>query len=227
MKNILKVIFTMIFSFSWLFAASGGDIFRSSLFVDQLEYQQNDEKSTSWNSYLFAGYDLNKIYIYSEGEKPKDDKASSETRLLYSRAATSFWDIQAGFEYDKIPENSKTWAILGFQGLAPYFFETQGSLLFSKDGNIGLKIDMEYDALLTQRLILAPSAKFSAFNKDEKDIEIGKGVSNVTMGVRLRYEFTREFAPYIGYEWSKNYGNTNEYSTLNDEYVTFGLRFWI
>lgn len=208
------------------FSAAGGDIFRTSLNVDQLEYQDSKEKAITWDAFVFAGYDINKVYLYSEGEKPRDEKVSSETQLLYSRAITPYWDIQTGLEYDKTPEDSKTWGVIGFQGLAPYFFETKTSLLFSNDGNIGLKISAEYEALITQKLILSPSIALSAYSKSDDEMEIGKGLSNLTVGTRLRYEIKREFAPYIGVEWSKNFGKTAEYTPLDESYFTVGLKFW-
>jgi copper resistance protein B len=208
------------------FAGAGGDIFRTSLNVDQLEYQDSKEKAITWDAFMFAGYDINKVYLYSEGEKPRDEKVSSETQLLYSRAITPYWDIQTGLEYDKTPENSKTWGVIGFQGLAPYFFETKTSLLFSNDGNIGLKMDAEYEALITQKLILSPSIGLTAYTKNDAEMEIGKGLSNLTVGTRLRYEVKREFAPYIGVEWSKNFGKTANYASLDEAYFTVGLKFW-
>ena len=226
MKTLMKVIVLILISFSPVFAASGGDIFRSSLSFDKLEYQSSDEKSLSWDGYFFAGYDLNKVYIYSEGEKPKNEKVTTETQLVYSRAVTPFWDFQVGVEYDKTPDESQTWGLLGFQGLAPYFFETKTSLLFSDDGNIGLKVNAEYEALITQKLILSPSIGFSFFSKNNEKMEIGSGLSNINIGTRLRYEVKREFAPYIGIEWNKNYGKTNDYSHLDDTYFVIGFKLW-
>ena len=226
MKQLLKFMLLIGVSYSSGLAASGGDIFRSSLSFDKLEYQLSDEKSLSWDGSIFAGYDLNKIYIYSEGEKSKSEKVSSETQLVYSRAILPFWDFQVGIEYDKIPNESQFWGVLGFQGLAPYFFETKTSLLFADDGNIGLKLDFEYEALITQKLILSPSIGLSLFSKNNEKMEIGSGLSNLNIGTRLRYEFKREFAPYIGIEWNKNYGNTNNYSSLDETYFVLGVKFW-
>lgn len=208
------------------FAGGGGDIFRAGLNLDKLEYQDSKEKAIVWDGSIFGGYDINKIYIFSEGEKPKDEKVSSETQLLYSRAITPFWDAQIGFEYDKTPTNNKTWGVIGFQGLSSYFFETKTSLLFSDDGNIGLKVNAEYDALFTQKVILSTNIGLTAYSKNDDEIEIGSGVSNLTLGTRLRYEITREFAPYVGIEWSKNFGNTNKHKPLDDLYLTVGLKFW-
>jgi len=208
------------------FAAGGGDIFRSSLVVDQLEYQFSDEKATTWSANGYAGYDINKVYIYTEGEKAKNESAQSENQLLYSRAISPYWDAQVGIGYDKNEDFHQTWGVIGVQGLAPYFFETKASILIGDDGNIGLRAEAEYDALITQKLILSPSIGLSAYSKSNKEMGLGSGFSNITLGTRLRYEFTREFAPYFGVEWNKNLGNTNDISSLDDVYAVAGVKFW-
>lgn len=227
MKKLLLTTSILGFITINSFAMEGsGDIFRSSLVVDKLEYQFSDEKSTNWDVYGYMGHDINKIYIYSEGEKVKNESAKSENQLVYSRAISPFWDAQVGIDYDKNNEAHQTWGIIGLQGLSQYFFETRTILLFGEDGNIGLRTQAEYDALLTQKLILTPSIQLSAYTKDNQEMSIGSGFSNIKMGARLRYEFTREFAPYIGVEWNKNLGNTNDISSLNDVYAVAGVRFW-
>lgn len=208
------------------FAGGGGDILRSSLLVDQLEYQYSDTKTLSWDITAYTGYDLNKIYIYSEGEKAKSESHESENQLVFSKAISPYWDIQAGIGYDKNEESNQKWGVIAAQGLAPYFFETRASLLLGDDGNIGLRAEAEYEALLTQKLILSPSIGIAAYTKNNEEMGIGSGFSNITLGTRLRYEFKREFAPYIGVEWSKNLGNTNDMSALDEVYATAGVRFW-
>ena len=227
MKKLLLATSLLGFITTNSFAMEGeGDIFRSSLVVDKLEYQFSDEKATNWDVYGYAGYDINKIYIYSEGEKVKNESANSENQLVYSRAISPFWDAQIGAGYDKNEESHQTWGIIGLQGLSQYFFETRTTLLLGEDGNIGLRAEAEYDALLTQKLILTPSIQLSAYTKDNEEMGIGSGFSNITIGTRLRYEITREFAPYIGVEWNKNLGNTNDISSLDEVYAVVGMRFW-
>ncbi len=208
------------------FAGGGGDILRASFTADNLEYQTNSEKTFYWDTYGYIGYDLNKIYIYSEGEKADGANAESENQLLYAHAIAPFWDIQTGIDYDIAGSKNKTWGVIALSGLAPYFFETRAALLFGDDGNLGLRIDMEYEALITQKLILTPKFTLDAYSKDAPSMTYGSGISNITLGARLRYEIKREFAPYIGVEWSKNYGNTGNFSPLDEAYVTIGLRFW-
>ncbi len=209
------------------YAGGGGDILRATAMVDKLEYQFNDEKAVSWDTYAYIGYDMNKVYIYSEGEKAdKSSSADSENQLVYSRAILPYWDMQIGVGYDKTEISDTTWGVIAIQGLAPYFFETRATLLVGDDGNIGLRADAEYEALITQKLIFTPSIELSAYSKDNLKMGIGSGFSNLTLGARLRYEFVREFAPYIGIEWSKNFSNTDKMLPLNETYATAGLRFW-
>jgi len=226
MKKILLATGLVSLFMTSSFAGGGGDIFRSSLVIDQLEYQDSSEKATVWNAYGYAGYDINKVYIYSEGEKPKNGSAQSENQLLYSRAVSPFWDAQIGIGYDKNQDAHQTWGLIGIQGLAPYFFESKATLLFGDKGNIGLRAEAEYDALLTQKLIFSPSVAISAYTKNNEIMGIGKGFSNIKLGARLRYEFVREFAPYVGVEWGKNFGNTNNISPLDEVYAVVGVKFW-
>ncbi len=207
-------------------AGGGGDILRASFVADELEYQFSDQKAVSWDTYGYIGHDLNKIYLYSEGEKPKDESTESENQVVYSRAIAPFWDVQIGVGYDKTEESDQSWGVVGLQGLAPYFFETRVALLVGDDGNIGVRAEAEYEALLTQKLILTPSVGLSAYSKDNEEMGIGSGFSNLTLGARLRYEIKREFAPYIGVEWSKNFGNTDDFAPLDEVYAVAGVRVW-
>lgn len=228
MKNLLiATVLTTIIATTSVSGMETSDPLRATLMVDNLEYQYADHKRISWDTYTYVGYDLNKVYIYSEGEK-EDEVSSmeSENQLVYSRAISPYWDAQVGIGYDKTEEYDQTWGVIGIQGLAPYFFETKASLLFDDNGNIGFRAEAEYEALFTQKLILTPSIGISAYTKDDLQMGLGSGLSNVTLGARLRYEFVREFAPYIGVEWSKNYGKTNDISPLNETYITAGFRFW-
>jgi len=225
-KLLLSTVLTLSLSTA-VFAGGGGDILRATVMVDNLEYQFNDEKTIAWDSYAYVGYDLNKIYIYSEGEKANEvSYAESENQLVYSRAISPFWDIQLGVGYDKVEKSDQTWGVVGIQGLAPYFFETRAVVLVNKDGNIGLRVEAEYEALLSQKLILTPSVGIAAYTKENAEMGLGSGLSNLTLGARLRYEFVREFAPYLGVEWSKNFGDTDKYTPLDKVYATAGLRFW-
>ncbi|MDQ7060999.1 MAG: copper resistance protein B [Sulfurimonas sp.] len=226
-KLLLSTVLALSLSTS-VYAGGGGDILRATVMVDQLEYQYNDERTISWDTYAYIGYDLNKVYIYSEGEKAEGvSSLNSENQLVYSRAIAPYWDIQFGLAYDSTEDKEDTsWGVVALSGLAPYFFETRAALLVGEDGNVGFRVEAEYEALITQKLVLTPSAAISAYTKDDLKMGLGKGISNITLGARLRYEVVREFAPYLGVEWSKNYGNTNDFAALDEVYATVGVRFW-
>ena len=135
-KLLLITALTLGFSTS-IFAGGGGDILRATVMVESLEYQFNDEKAIVWDTYTYVGYDLTKIYIYSEGEKAEEsNSAESENQLVLSRAVSPYWDIQLGVGYDKSEVSEQTWGIVGLQGLAPYFFETRALLLVDEECRI-------------------------------------------------------------------------------------------
>jgi copper resistance protein B len=226
MKKLLTTTLLSTILISPLFAAGPEDPLYTKVTMDTLELQNNEEKALSWDANVWIGHDINKLYLYSEGEKPKDESVGSETQLVYSRAIASYWDVQFGVGYDKTDVADKTWGVVALSGLAPYFFETRAALLVGDDGNIGLRVDLEYEALLTQKLILTPSLESEFYSKDAQDIGLGKGLSSLVLGARLRYEIRREFAPYIGVEWSKNFGNTEKFSAVDEVYAVAGVRFW-
>ena len=218
---------TTVFVTSAFAEMDSDDPFRTTFMIDNLEYQFNNEKAISWNAFAYAGYDLNKIYIYSDGKKAKEaTSAESENQLVYSRAVMPYWDLQIGVGYDKNDKSNQPWGVIALQGLAPYFFETRVAALIGKDGNAGVRLESEYQVLITQKLILLPSLSTALYTKDAEEMGIGKGLSNLTVGARLRYEIVREFAPYIGIQWSKNFGSTNNFHPLNETYATVGLRLW-
>jgi len=227
MKNLLK---TTISAISLVTALNAGgmddDPINYKVTLDSLQMEHAEEKVFTWDTNVWVGYDLNKIYLYSEGEKVKDGISESENQIVWSNAIASYWDIQYGFGYDKGEENNKKWAILAFSGMAPYFFETRTAFLIGDDGNIGIRAEAEYKALITQRLSLNPSFSLSAYSKDDIKIGLGKGLSNIGMQMHLKYEITREFAPYIGMTFSKNLGNTNDMNNLNEKNLVTGVSIW-
>ncbi|MCF6206587.1 MAG: copper resistance protein B [Sulfurovum sp.] len=196
------------------------------LLVDQLEIHNDKERTRSWDVSFYAGYDLDKFYLYSEGEATSEGLERSQNDLVYAHAVAPFWDIQAGISYDKNADASQTWGELAVAGLAPYWFETRAAVLFNSKGNVGLRLDAEYEILLTQKLILTPKIEMDFYSKNDPALQIGSGLSSVEAGLRLRYEFVREFAPYIGLNWEKSFGSTRDYRPVDDTSFLIGVRFW-
>lgn len=229
MKNMKKILLTTLLSVGFtqgLQAAGGDDPLRTMLVMDRFELFNNDENTRIWEGSFYIGYDIDKLYVYSDGESTSDGLESSQNELVYSRAIAPFWDAQIGLVYDKNSNNSKTWVEIAIAGLAPYYFETRAALLVNGDGNVGLRLDAEYEMLFTQKLILSTSVEADLYTKDDLTMQLGSGLSSMEAGLRLRYEFTREFAPYIGVTWEKTFGNTRDYNPVNESNLLAGVRFW-
>lgn len=183
-----------------------------------------------WDGQGWVGHDLNKFWFKTEGEYANSDLEDAELQLLYSRAFAPFWDVQLGWRGDFEPTPRRSWAALGVQGLVPYFFDIEASA-FLASGRAAARLDAEYEILLTQRLILAPEAEANWYSDDDPERGIGSGLSELELGLRLRYEFRREFAPYIGLNWFRKYGDTADLARAagedtKDLQFTIGLRVW-
>jgi len=226
MKKQLLTLATALAFGQTLQAAGADDPLRTMLIMDKLEILNNDENTRAWEGSFYIGYDIDKLYVYSDGEATSDGLEFSQNELVYSRAIAPFWDIQAGLAYDKYANASRTWGEVAIAGLAPYYFESRAALLMNGEGNIGLRLDLEYEALLTQKLILTPSFEAEFYTKDDPELQLGSGLSSLEAGLRLRYEIVREFAPYIGVTWDRNFGNTYDYNPVNETDLLVGVRFW-
>lgn len=201
---------------------------------DRFEYQSNDGNGLYlWDAQGWYGTDFNKFWFKTEGEFLPDQNKTEEAQLqlLYSRAITSFFDLQAGVRHDFKPDPSRSFAVLGVQGLAPYWFEVDVATFLSDDGDVSARMEAEYELLLTQRLIAQPRFETNLALQDVEEAGVGSGINNIELGLRLRYEIKREFAPYVGVSWSKLTGDTKDMAQDEGEdtdtvsFVT-GIRFW-
>lgn len=224
MKKSLTVLPLCAMLGSLLQAEMADDPLRATLMMDRLEVQARDDLPLAWDSRAYIGYDLNKLYFYSEGERVNGD-TGSQNEVVYSRAITSFWDAQIGIETDTAGSNNKSWGVIAIQGLSPYFIDTRIRLKVS-DGAVGASLDFEYEALLTQRLILTPRFEMDAYSASIPEMGDGSGLSSAELGLRLRYEIRREFAPYIGLQYARSFGDTSQYHYVSEGSLVAGLRFW-
>ena len=222
-KFIMALHLCVTFGIS-LQAEMEDDPLRAMFLMDNLEVQTKDNNPVAWDANGYIGYDIDKLYLYSEGESTSNE-TESKNEIVYSRAITSFWDVQAGIETDTAGSKNKNWGVLALQGLSPYFIETRMRLMLS-DNAAGMNLDFEYEALLTQRLILTPSFEVDAYTKDVPKMGFGKGLSSANIALRLRYEFYREFAPYIGVDYTRTFGKTSDYKNINRGSFVAGLMFW-
>lgn len=212
-------------------AGAKDDPLLSKVKIDQLEQRNGDEDPFVVEAQAWVGYDLDKIWLKTEAERVEGDNESVELQLLYSKAITAYWNLQLGARQDYEPTPKRNWAVVGFQGVAPYYIEIDTALFIGESGRASVRFKAEHELMLTQRLVLIPEIKLDFFGKTDEETETGSGLSKAEVGLRLAYEIKREFAPYIGVNWERKYGATARYSkdeggSTNDTQFVIGLKAW-
>jgi len=208
------------------------DAINSFFLIDQLEWQDADAGSTlSWEANGWIGGDTDRLLLRTEGERTNGVTESAELQALWGHAITPWWDIVSGVRQDFKPGTPQTWAALGLQGMALYNLETQATAYLGEGGQTALRLKGDYDILLTNRLILQPTAEINIYGKNDPQRDTGSGLSDTELGLRLRYEIRPEFAPYIGVTWNRSYGKTADYAREEDEErsearFVAGVRMW-
>jgi copper resistance protein B len=200
--------------------------------IDKLEVRSTDGPDPLvLDADAWIGYDLNKFWFKTEVEVVDGRSEEAEVQFLYSRAIAPFWDFQAGWRRDIRPEPERDYLALGFKGLAPYLFEVDAGLFLGESGQVGARLDAEYEYMFTQKLILSPEIEMNFYSEDDEEVGIGSGLSDMELGLRLRYEVKREFAPYIGVNWTKKFGQTADFARdegedTSDVQFVIGIRAW-
>jgi copper resistance protein B len=202
------------------------------LLADKLEWQDADDGSAlAWDLSGWIGGDIDRLWIRSEGERVNGKTEDAEIQALWGHAISPWWDVVTGVRQDFKPGAPQTWAALGLQGMALYNFETEATAFIGEGGQTAARLEGDYDILLTNRLILQPTAELNVYGKNDPQRGIGSGLSNTEAGLRLRYEIRREFAPYIGVTWNRTYGKTADYAADEGEdrseaRLVVGVRLW-
>lgn len=205
---------------------------RSYWLLDRLEGWSADEGTgIGWEALSWIGTDLNRVWLRSEGERTNSTVEAADVEVLYGRSIARWWDVVGGVRHDFGEGPSQTFAAIGVMGLAPQKFEVQATAYIGQSGQTAARLEAEYDTLLTNRLILQWQAEAELYGKDDERRGIGSGLSTVEAGLRLRYEFTRKFAPYIGVVWERAYGGTADFrrahfDDIDNTRFVAGLRIW-
>lgn len=204
------------------------------IMVDRLEARMKEGNDDYlWEGQGWYGGDLNKLWIKTEGEGEfGEDPEDAELQALWSRAINPWFDFQAGARHDFLPGDlDRSYLVVGIQGLAPYFFELDAAAFLSDEGDLTARFEGEYDQLLTQKLILQPRIELNFSAQDVPELGLGSGLTSVETGLRLRYEFHPEFAPYIGIGYERFIGDTADYARAANQDLggwraLAGLRAW-
>lgn len=203
----------------------------SKVMVNLAEYQAGSGGGYRWEGQAWVGGDIDRFVLKTEGEgSRREGLDGAEVQGLYSHAIGPYFDVQAGVRQDFKP-HARTYATVGFEGLAPYWFDVEGALFLSSKGELLARLEGTYDLRLTQRLILQPRAELNLAAQDTRETRTGSGISNAELGLRLRYEVTRQFAPYVGVSYDRKFGKTGDYARALGEDAeatrfVVGLRAW-
>ena len=210
----------------------GGKKFSQVMFNIAEAQFRNGRDGFEWDGEGWYGGDINRLSIKSEGEGAFGRSIErAEVQALYSRAIGPYFNLQGGLRYDFKPNPSRVYATFGFEGLAPGFFDVEGALFLSNKGELMARVEGYYDQRITQRLILQPRAELNFAAQNTREIGVGSGLSDAEVGLRLRYDIRREFAPYVGVQYRQAFGQTRRY--LRDEgekaggwSLLTGVRVW-
>ncbi len=197
------------------------------------EYQaRRGRDGYHWDGEAFVGGDINRLWLKSEGEGAfREGIESAEVQALYSHAIGPYFNLQAGVRQGFGPGPDRTYATVGFEGLAPYMFEVEGALFLSNKGDLLGRLEGYYDQRITQRLVLQPRVEFNLSAQDVPENRLGSGLTSAELGLRLRHEITRQFAPYVGVSYDARTGRTADYARANGEdpittRFVAGVRLW-
>jgi copper resistance protein B len=206
--------------------------FTRKFLLDRLEWRDTDAGGAfAWNAAAWYGNDANQLWLKTEGEREGGTTTAARTELLWDRPVARWWNLQAGIRHDSAIGNSRDWAAVGVQGIAPGFFDIEVTAYVGDSGRTAARLSAERDLLLTQRLILQPEAEINFYGKDDPANRIGSGLSDLELALRLRYELRREFATYIGVVWARRCGDTADLVQAaaedpSDLQVLAGFRIW-
>lgn len=207
---------------------------QAMLLLDQFEYARGNhgDDGAFLDGQFWYGEDFNRLWLKSEGEYVRGKLEDLRTEALWSHAISSYWDAQVGVRQDFGEGPGRTWAALGLQGLAPYWLDVEATVYVGEAGRTAARIALEYEALLTQRLVLQPKLEMGLYGKDDRQRGLGSGLSDTDFGVRLRYELQRGFGPYLGLVWRQRYGRTADLARAqgrpaSDLQLVAGLHVWL
>jgi copper resistance protein B len=198
--------------------------------VDRLEWRDADTSIYEWEASAWYGGDFHKLWLETEGEHVGGSTEDGRVEVLWDRIASAWWSTRLGLRQD-FGGPAQSWLAFGVAGLAPGFIELDATAYVGDQGRAALRLSADYDLLLTQRLVLQPETEINFYSEEDPERLIGTGLSDLEIGLRLRYEFRREIAPYLGVSWSKRFGDSADLARAAGEdadeiSMVAGIRLW-
>jgi copper resistance protein B len=201
--------------------------------LDQLEWRGTGGGSGAvWEGEAWYGGDYDKLWLRTEGEPARGTTEDARVELLWDRIITRWWSLQLGARESFGNGPARTSIAAGVQGLAPQWFDIEATLYAGEAGRTAARLRGEYELLLTQRLIVQPEAEINLYGRPDPARQLGSGLSDLDVGLRVRYEFRRELAPYVGIAWRRLFGGTADRARAggarpSDLQFLAGIRCWL
>lgn len=188
--------------------------------IEQLEFRTGDNGTEvfAWNGDAVIGTDELKFVLRNEGEVETDGNVleTMETQARLQVPVTDFFDAAAGIRVDTPKGPDRVHGVLGLKGLAPQWFEIDADLYLSEHPSF--RFEAEYEALITNRLILTPSIEIDLPFNDDREIDIGAWGPKTEIGARLSYDLIdRSVAPYVGVHYERYFGETRDIRLAEDK----------
>jgi copper resistance protein B len=203
------------------------------LLVDRLEWAKtkDEQPSMQFDGQWSWGSAYNRVLLQSEGHVQQGKLQEARNEVLWSHAIAPFWNSQLGVRLDKNTGNNRQWLAFGVEGLAPYWFDLYAKAYLGQGGRSALRLGGDYDLALSQKWFLQPRVEADFYGQNDPSNGLGRGLSSATAGLRLRYEWRREMAPYVGVERQQNLGTTADFARNSGQKTGqtrwfAGLRFW-
>ncbi|MBL4891226.1 MAG: copper resistance protein B [Rhizobiaceae bacterium] len=191
---------------------------------------QDGADATVYDIQAWFGNSYDQLVVKAEGDFSDDRLEESDTDILWSHAIYSFWNTQVGVRHQSGEGPDRNWLAFGVQGIAPYWFEVDATAYLGSGGRSSLNIEADYELLITQRLVLQPRVEANFYGEDDRARGLGSGLSDSSVGLRLKYQINRQLVPYIGVEQARMYGDTAKFSvgpkSASQTRWLAGLRFW-
>jgi copper resistance protein B len=205
--------------------------------VDQVEHRSVPGRSpVAWDVIGWLGGDFNRLWVRSSGTRSTaNGETDVETGLFLGRLIAPFWDLLLGVQVEHRAgdgaRRTRTSGVLSLEGLAPYWFELEPSLVVGSGGQVSAELVASYDLFVTQRMVAQPRLDIRGAAREARDFGVGVGLNDTSLGLRLRYEIRREFAPYIGVQLHRSYGGTADMARAAGEptrgaVLVAGVRAW-
>jgi len=193
--------------------------------------KESGETTFNWDVTAWAGTTRDRLMVRSEGEDGEVATEEFETLLLYSRAVTPFWNVNAGWRGDWQPGARRNWGTLELEGVAPGLIETRLSLLASSQGRLSVRAELQAEWFITQKWQLIPRLETDWFSDPDVVNEREDGLAALELSVRFAYVIRQDLRPYVGLQWNGQLGQSRSLARARGEspnslQLVAGLAFW-